>query len=101
MASLRHRRGIGAAKSYDDYIHDDDDGSGTTAPDTDDTATDPEEEEDADDDEEEEEEEREEVEDGRRRLHLGLHSMTAKVSPVLLVADCLHATTPILESIQS
>ncbi|KXG25355.1 hypothetical protein SORBI_3007G163500 [Sorghum bicolor] len=78
MASLRHRRGIGAAKGYDDYIHDDDDGSGTTAPDTDDTATDPEEEEDADDDEEEEEEEREEVEDGRRRLHLGLHSMTAK-----------------------
>ncbi|XP_066323849.1 exocyst complex component EXO84B-like [Miscanthus floridulus] len=72
MASLRHRRGIGAAKGYDDYIHDDD-GSGT-APDTD-TATDPEEEEEEDDDEEEEEEEEEE--DGRR-LHLGLHSMTAK-----------------------
>ncbi|CAD6265119.1 unnamed protein product [Miscanthus lutarioriparius] len=67
MASLRHRRGIGAAKGYDDYIHDN--GSGT-APDTD-TATDPEE----DDDEEEEEEEEEE--DGRR-LHLGLQSMTAK-----------------------
>ena len=73
MASLRHRRGIGAAKGYDDYIHDDD-GSGT-APDTD-TATDPEE-----DDDEEEEEEEEEEEDGRR-LHLGLHSMTAKVSSV-------------------
>jgi hypothetical protein len=64
MASLRHRRGIGAAaKGYDDYIPDD--GSGT-APDTD-TATDPEE---------------EEEEEDRRRLHLGLHSMTAKVSSV-------------------
>jgi hypothetical protein len=62
MASLRHRRGIGAAaKGYDDYIPDD--GSGT-APDID-TATE-------EDDEEED----------RRRLHLGLHSMTAKVSSV-------------------
>ena len=77
MASLRHRRGIGAAKGYDDYIHDN--GSGT-APDTD-TATDPEEEEEEEDDDEEEEEEEEEEEDGRR-LHLGLQSMTAKVSSV-------------------
>jgi len=62
MASLRrHRRGIAEVEDYDD--------SGTAGEDTD-TATD--EEEDDDDDEEEEEEEE------GHRLHLGLHSMTAK-----------------------
>ncbi|PAN36773.1 hypothetical protein PAHAL_6G309500 [Panicum hallii] len=67
MASLRrHRRG-GIAEAEDDYDDDDvhDDGSGTASPDIDDTAT-----------EQEEEEEDEEEED--YRLHLGLHSMTAK-----------------------
>jgi exocyst complex component 8 len=72
MASLRrHRRG-GIAEAEDDYDDDDvhDDGSGTASPDIDDTAT-----------EQEEEEEDEEEED--YRLHLGLHSMTAKV-PLLV-----------------
>jgi len=78
MASLRrHRRGIAEAEDYDDGS-----GSGTAGEDTD-TATDEEEEE--DDDEEEEEEE-------GHRLHLGLHSMTAKVhcSILLLPTNACH-----------
>jgi hypothetical protein len=74
MASLRrHRRGIAEVEDYDD--------SGTAGEDTD-TATDEEE----DDDEEEEEEEE------GHRLHLGLHSMTAKVhcSILLLPTNACH-----------
>ncbi|OEL35046.1 hypothetical protein BAE44_0003934 [Dichanthelium oligosanthes] len=67
MASLRHRRGIAEAAAEDYYDDDDDvhDDCSGTAPDTD-TAT----------EQEEEEEEGEGEED--HRLHLGIHSMTAK-----------------------
>ena len=80
MASLRrHRRGIAEVEDYDD--------SGTAGEDTD-TATDEEEDDDDDDEEEEEEEEEEEG----HRLHLGLHSMTAKVhcSILLLPTNACH-----------